>query len=62
MEKNLLGGFSLQKKETDRGSKTTTTKTETAVVNSCTQNTLESKTDVALTVYTCQTKSMVHYK
>jgi len=33
-------------------------KTETA--NVCTQNTLESKIDIVLTLYTCQTKIMVH--
>jgi len=31
-------------------------------VNSCMQNTLESKTDVALTVFTFMTKSVVHYR
>jgi len=30
-------------------------------VHLVTQNALESKTDVVLTVYTCQTKSVAHY-
>jgi len=47
MEKRSLDAVSLQNKRPRQQQET---------VNSCTQNTLESKIDIELTVYTCQTK------
>jgi len=47
MEKRSLEAETLQNKKPRQQQET---------VNSCTQNTLESKIDIELTVYTCQTK------
>jgi len=43
-------------KQKDRGSKNNNNYKTARNSNSCTRNTLESKIDIALAVYTCQTK------
>jgi len=56
IEKNLFGAFSLRKNAVAKKETTNTIMKQQKKVNSCTQNILESKTDVALTACTCQTK------